>query len=86
MSDSIDVRPLLAQGGADRPPAAGPASSSSPILDAYSQAVIDVAERLAPTVGNVSVWGRRRSPFEDPPNGNGSGVDHLILLINGQNY
>ncbi len=86
MSDSIDVRPLLAQGGADRSPAAGPASSSSPILDAYSQAVIDVAERLAPTVVNVSVWGRRRSPFEDPPNGNGSGVviapDGLVITNN----
>ena len=73
----------------------GPAKASAPdsaptdgtlILDAYSQAVIDVAERVRPAVVNVSVWGRRRSPREDPPSGNGSGViiapDGLVVTNN----
>ncbi|MEE8549728.1 MAG: trypsin-like peptidase domain-containing protein, partial [Gemmatimonadota bacterium] len=73
----------------------GPAKASTPdsaptngtrILDAYSQAVIDVAERVRPAVVNVSVWGRRRSPREDPPSGNGSGViiapDGLVVTNN----
>jgi S1-C subfamily serine protease len=36
--------------------------------------VIEVAGRLRLAVVNISVWGRRRSPWEDPPSGNGSGV------------
>ncbi len=66
-----------------RPP--GP-PAGAPILDAYSQAVIEVAEKLRPAVVNVSVWGRRRSPWEDPPSGNGSGIiiapDGLIVTNN----
>ena len=33
---------------------------SAAALDAYSEAVIDVAERLAPSVANLRVLGRRR--------------------------
>lgn len=73
MSNDMLVRPLASNGGQAQTGAAS-SPQGTPILDAYSQAVIDVAERLRPAVVNVSVWGRRRSPWEDPPSGNGSGV------------
>ncbi|UCC49067.1 MAG: hypothetical protein JSV41_02490, partial [Gemmatimonadota bacterium] len=74
MSSEIVVRPLISSGGEGEPSRAGTQPKGAPILDAYSQAVIEVAERLRPAVVNVSVWGRRRSPWEDPPSGNGSGI------------
>ncbi len=82
---STYVRPLMGDGGGAASTGSAP-PANAPILDAYSQAVIEVAERLAPAVANVSVWGRRRSPWEDPPNGNGSGVviapDGLVITNN----
>ncbi|KPK76896.1 MAG: hypothetical protein AMS25_17200, partial [Gemmatimonas sp. SM23_52] len=85
MSTGILVRPLAASGGSDPSPI-GTQPEGTPILDAYSQAVIEVADRLRPAVVNVSVWGRRRSPWEDPPNGNGSGIiiapDGLVVTNN----
>jgi S1-C subfamily serine protease len=68
------TRPLVSDSSERIAAASDISSDGSPILDAYSQAVIEVAERLRPAVVNVSVWGRRRSPWEDPPSGNGSGV------------
>jgi S1-C subfamily serine protease len=74
MSDGIELRPL-ASGTGPRKSADGDATiDETKILDAYSQAVIDVAERLRPAVVNVSIWGLQRSPWEDPPSGNGSGI------------
>lgn len=85
MSSPIVLKPMTSNGDPGRSTSSH-ASQGAPILDAYSQAVIDVAERLRPTVVNVSVWGRRRSPWEDPPSGNGSGVifapDGLIVTNN----
>ncbi|MGD8869832.1 MAG: trypsin-like peptidase domain-containing protein [Gemmatimonadales bacterium] len=56
------------------------------ILDAYSQAVIEVAEKLRPAVVNISVRGHGWAPWEDPAAGNGSGVviapDGLIVTNN----
>ena len=76
---------LLAQGGPKESARVEP-PDGAPILDAYSRAVIEVAERLRPAVVNVSIWGRRRSPWEDPPSGNGSGVviapDGLVVTNN----
>jgi S1-C subfamily serine protease len=86
MDSEIRVHPLISSSGEGEPGARGGSSDGAPILDAYSQAVIEVAERMRPTVVNVSVWGRRRSPWEDPPNGNGSGTvfapDGLIVTNN----
>ena len=84
MSDTTVLHPLEGPAGRRRAsPARHEPSGAAPILDAYSQAVIEVADRLRPAVVNVSVWGRRRSPREDPPGGNGSGVviapDGLIV-------
>lgn len=74
MSTDILGRVLAASGGANATSASDSEPKGAPILDAYSQAVIEVAERLRPAVVNVSVWGRRHSPWEDPPSGNGSGI------------
>ena len=82
MNKTISLRPLASDSGAARPAGDSPAGDT-PILDAYSQAVIEVAERVRPAVVNVSLWGRQRSPWEDPPSGNGSGIiiapDGLIV-------
>ena len=82
MSNSLFAQPLLSSSPGHKA-SFDPRTDFTPILDAYSQAVIEVAERLRPAVVNVSVWGRRRSPWEDPPSGNGSGVtispDGLIV-------
>jgi S1-C subfamily serine protease len=73
----------------DQPGAAGPATSApasqaavlddGALLDAYSRAVIDVVDRLGPTVVRVDVWKRGR-PHRA---GSGSGVivapDGLVL-------
>jgi S1-C subfamily serine protease len=68
----------------DGPP--GDSSSAARILDAYSQAVIEVAEKLRPAVVHVSVTGRGWVPWDDPAAGNGSGVviapDGLIVTNN----
>jgi S1-C subfamily serine protease len=74
MSTDILARALASSGGGKRVSQPGSEPEGAPILDAYSQAVIEVAERLRPAVVNVSVWGRRHSPWEDPPSGNGSGI------------
>ncbi len=83
MSDSILLRPLASGTDPEQQANGGTAVDDAQILDAYSQAVISVAERLRPAVVNVSIWGRQRSPFEDPPSGNGSGIiiapDGLIV-------
>lgn len=85
MESPIQLHPLVSDSGESRRSVAGN-TAGVPLLDAYSQAVIDVAERLRHTVVNVSVWGRRRSPWEDPPNGNGSGIviapDGLVVTNN----
>jgi len=86
MNTEIVVRPLVSSAGEGSAPATGPPTDGAPLLDAYSQAVIEVSEQLRPAVVNVSVWGRRRSPWEDPPNGNGSGIvlapDGLVVTNN----
>ena len=86
MDTGIVVRPLVSSTGEGSPAFTGSPSEGAPLLDAYSQAVIEVAEQLRPAVVNVSVWGRRRSPWEDPPNGNGSGIviapDGLVVTNN----
>jgi S1-C subfamily serine protease len=74
MTTDILVRPLASGGGSGSVSRSHPEPKGAPILDAYSQAVIEVAEQLRPAVVNVSVWGRRHSPWEDPPSGNGSGI------------
>ncbi|UCC72882.1 MAG: trypsin-like peptidase domain-containing protein [Gemmatimonadota bacterium] len=74
MSTDILARPLAADGGGTSSSTSRTEPVGAPILDAYSQAVMEVAERLRPAVVNVSVWGRRHSPWEDPPSGNGSGI------------
>ncbi|NIR42396.1 MAG: trypsin-like serine protease [Gemmatimonadetes bacterium] len=83
MTDTIPLRPLASDAGGDQPSTPRPPIPDAEILDAYSQAVIGVAERLQPAVVSVSIWGRRRSPWEDPPSGNGSGLviapDGLIV-------
>jgi S1-C subfamily serine protease len=68
------VRPLASARGDVSASRSQAQVDGAPILDAYSQAVIEVAERLRPAVVNISVWGRRHSPLEDPPSGNGSGI------------
>jgi S1-C subfamily serine protease len=84
--NSILMRPLVSESGEGFTSSAHTSPEGAPILDAYSQAVIEVAERLRPAVVNVSVWGRQRSPWEDPPNGNGSGIviapDGLVVTNN----
>ncbi|MGD2217265.1 MAG: trypsin-like peptidase domain-containing protein, partial [Gemmatimonadales bacterium] len=74
MSTDILGRALAWRGAGQSADQPGSEPEGAPILDAYSQAVIEVAERLRPAVVNVSVWGRRQSPWEDPPSGNGSGI------------
>ncbi len=86
MQQATSVEPLVFASGSGSPAGPDAATQGAPILDAYSQAVIGVAEKLRPAVVNVSIWGRRRSPWEDPPNGNGSGIiiapDGLIVTNN----
>ncbi len=86
MGTTAKVRPLLASGAGRSAPGNNSPPENAPILDAYSRAVIEVAERVSPAVVNVSIWGRKRSPWEDPPNGNGSGVviapDGLVITNN----
>ncbi|UCF20063.1 MAG: trypsin-like peptidase domain-containing protein [Gemmatimonadota bacterium] len=86
MQQAISVDPVVFARGGGSPASPDAAEEGAPILDAYSQAVIEVAEKLRPAVVNVSIWGRRRSPWEDPPNGNGSGIiiapDGLIVTNN----
>jgi S1-C subfamily serine protease len=83
MTNPILLRPLASGTDPKNQANGGVTVDDVQILDAYSQAVISVAERLRPAVVNVSIWGRRRSPFEDPPSGNGSGIviapDGLIV-------
>jgi S1-C subfamily serine protease len=74
MSTDIVARALASRSGGKRGSGPGSEPEGAPFLDAYSQAVIDVAEQVRPAVVNVSVWGRRHSPWEDPPSGNGSGI------------
>ena len=49
----------------------GPAPRDEAPLDAYSRVVVEVAERLAPSVANLRVWRRLRGRRVD---GGGSGV------------
>jgi S1-C subfamily serine protease len=61
-------------------------SGAARILDAYSRAVIEVAEGLRPAVVNIAVTGRQFAFWDNPTGGNGSGVviapDGLVVTNN----
>ncbi|MGD8698393.1 MAG: trypsin-like peptidase domain-containing protein [Gemmatimonadales bacterium] len=84
--DSVTPMPKGSGDAAKKGPPDDSDSGAARILDAYSQAVIEVAEKLRPTVVNISVTGRGWIPWEDPSAGNGSGVviapDGLIVTNN----
>jgi len=83
--DSVFPMPDGSDEAAERAPEDS-SPGSAHILDAYSEAVIEVAEKLRPTVVNVSVTGRGWVPWDDPSAGNGSGVviapDGLVVTNN----
>ena len=65
------LRPVNDVPGAPRTSAALPRPSDPELLDAYSEAVMAVVERVGPAVASVSVAARRQG---GPPAGAGSGV------------
>jgi S1-C subfamily serine protease len=85
MDSTIPVRPL-ASGHAEEASSEDSSSGAARILDAYSQAVIDVANKLRSAVVHVSVKAQGWALWEDPLAGNGSGVviapDGLIVTNN----
>jgi S1-C subfamily serine protease len=76
--------PSEGPGGADREPAGGgPTASDTELLDAYSRAVIGVADKVGPSVVAIGV---RKQPGQNSPEGSGSGViltpDGFVLTNN----
>src|SRR5438105_12896452 len=65
------LRPVNDMPGVPRTSAPPPSTGDRELLDAYSEAVIAVVERVGPAVASVSVAARRE---EGPPAGAGSGV------------
>src|SRR5947208_14066406 len=65
------LRPVNDVPGAPRTSAALPRPSDPELLDAYSEAVMAVVERVGPAVASVSVAAGREG---GPPAGAGSGV------------
>src|SRR5437762_8460071 len=71
MAARLRVRPVHDVAGAPRTSAPPPRPSDPELLDAYSEAVMAVVERVGPAVASVSVAARRQG---GPPAGAGSGV------------
>src|SRR5206468_5336 len=71
MASLSRLRPVNASPGAPRTSVPTPRPSERELLDAYSEAVIAVVERVGPAVASVSVAARREG---GPPAGAGSGV------------
>src|SRR5205809_7792743 len=71
MAARLRVRPVHDVAGAPRTSAPPPRPSDPELLDAYSEAVIGVVERVGPAVASVSVAARREG---DPGAGSGSRV------------
>src|SRR2546421_1300791 len=71
MAARLRVRPVHDVAGAPRTSAPPPRPSDPELLDAYSEAVMAVVERVGPAVASVSVAARREG---GPPAGAGSGV------------
>ena len=84
--DSVFPLPHGSGDTAEEAPPADSNAGAARILDAYSQAVIAVADKLRPAVVHISVQGRGWTPWEDPSAGNGSGVviapDGLVVTNN----
>src|SRR5438093_1440015 len=79
------ARPLADFAGTVTQPSSGIGSADSTLLDAYSQAVVNAAERISPSVVKIEVTQKIRSRSGDPREhqGGGSGFvftpDGLIL-------
>jgi S1-C subfamily serine protease len=64
---------FINQGGESQPANRAPVNPDGDILDAYSSAVVKVAENISPSVVNIQVFQRGRSGGAQPRHGSGSG-------------
>lgn len=62
---------FVSNSGSESHPAQQPVVNDIPLLDAYSEVVVNVAETVSPSVVNIEVWGKRGQ--RKVPAGNGSG-------------